>query len=58
MKNNTAYINKVKAHILSHLNSFQHSATIYEASKYSIEAGGKASVLCSYYSSRMRSVLI
>lgn len=41
MKNNTAYINKVKAHILSHLNSFQHSATIYEASKYSIEAGGK-----------------
>ncbi|CAD2075404.1 Farnesyl diphosphate synthase [Jeotgalicoccus aerolatus] len=41
MRNNTAYINKVKAHILSHLNSFQHSATIYEASKYSIEAGGK-----------------
>lgn len=36
-----AYIDKVKSHILLHLKAYQHSETIYEASKYSVEAGGK-----------------
>src|SRR5699024_11695163 len=38
---NKAYIDKVKSHILLHLKEYQHSETIYEASKYSVEAGGK-----------------
>lgn len=41
MANNISYIDKVKAHILTHLKMHQHSETIYNASKYSIEAGGK-----------------
>lgn len=41
MENNISYINKVKSHILSHLKTYQHSSTIHEASKYSVEAGGK-----------------
>lgn len=41
MENNISFIDKVKTHILAHLNTYQHSKTIYDASKYSIEAGGK-----------------
>lgn len=41
MENNLSGIAKVRANILNHLNTSQHSETIYNASKYSIEAGGK-----------------
>ena len=41
MKNNISYTDKVKSHILAHLKTYQHSETIYKASKYSVEAGGK-----------------
>lgn len=41
MQNNKRYIDDVKAHILTHLETYKHSETIYDASKYSIEAGGK-----------------
>lgn len=41
MKNNISYIDKVRENILDHLKTYQHSETIYNASKYSIEAGGK-----------------
>ena len=41
MKNKQSYSSEVKAHILNHLKMYQHSDTIYQASKYSIEAGGK-----------------
>lgn len=41
MENNKSYIDKVKSHILRHLKTHQFSETIYNASRYSIEAGGK-----------------
>lgn len=41
MENSISYIDKVKSHILVHLKTYQHSETIYNASKYSVEAGGK-----------------
>lgn len=41
MENNKSYIDNVKSHILRHLKTHQHSETIYNASRYSIEAGGK-----------------
>ena len=41
MENNKSYIDKVKSHILRHLKTHQLSETIYNASRYSIEAGGK-----------------
>lgn len=41
MLNNKRLINEVKAYILNHLKTYRQSETIYDASKYSIEAGGK-----------------
>lgn len=41
MENNKSYIDNVKSHILRHLKTHQLSETIYNASRYSIEAGGK-----------------
>lgn len=41
MLNDKRFINEVKTHILTHLNTYKHSETIYNASKYSVEAGGK-----------------
>lgn len=41
MQNNIRFIDDVKTYILTHLETYKQSETIYNASKYSIEAGGK-----------------
>lgn len=38
---NNKYIDDVRSHILNHLKETKHSDTIYDASRYSVEAGGK-----------------